>query len=91
MRVKLVVGMAGFLGVVAALFALGNSRVPIAGVMLCPALLVIWPVFDQFRELEDAWLWTLTAAANALTYALLARSLVAYLRRRSRLRGPETS
>lgn len=86
LRTATVVGFAALLGVLAALFALGNSRVPIAGLILCPLLLFIWPVFDNFADLGDTWLWVVTAAGNAVTYALLALVIVAYFRRKSRPR-----
>ncbi len=77
-------GVAAVFGGLAALFALGNSRVPVGGLVLCPVLLAIWPVFDRFADWSDGWLWALTITANALTYALLARGGTAFLRRRSR-------
>jgi len=95
MRVKLmtvaVAGLGAFLGALAALFALGNSRVAEAGVVLCPVLILIWPVFDNFADLGDTWLWVVTAASNAVMYALIARIIVAYVRRRSRPPGPSVS
>jgi hypothetical protein len=91
LRTATITGSAALLGVLAALFALGNSRVPIAGLLLCPVLLPIWPVFDNFAELGDTWLWAVTAFDNAVMYALLARIIVAYVRRRSRPRGPSVS
>jgi hypothetical protein len=94
-RVKLrnsaVTAIAVLLGLLAALFALGNSRVPVVGIVLCPALLVVWPVFDEFPDLADGWLWAATAVVNSLTYVLLTRLIAGYFRLRSRTRGPAAS
>jgi hypothetical protein len=58
LRVKLrptAAGLDAFLGALATLFALGNSRVGIAGLLLCPVLLLILPLFDSFPDLDDTW------------------------------------
>ena len=77
---------AAILGVFAALYALGNSRVPVWGLAVCPALFLTWPVFSHFFELDDVWLWTSTVVVNAIVYALLARGVLGYVLRRSRQR-----
>jgi hypothetical protein len=72
---------------VAALFTIGKSRVIPAGLVNCPVLVVTVPVFDSFfAELDDMWLWAVTASANAGTYALVAWGVTLFVRRRSKRR-----
>ena len=93
MRVRhfAITGFAALLGGVAALFAVGNSRVPLAGLVSCPVLLVTVPVFDYLAELDDISLWAVTAAANAVIYALVSWVAIMFVRRRSRRRRPSAS
>ena len=79
--------LGAILGACAAFWALGNSRIPLAGLIACPVLIVVWPLFEHFLEWEDLWLWATLITGNALMYGMLAHWAARWAERRLQRRG----
>jgi hypothetical protein len=73
--------LSAVLGGMVALWILGHEHLAIDGFLLCPVLIILYPIFDRLPGLNETVVIVIVATSNAFTFLVLTLYLIRLIRR----------